>query len=27
VFLASLFFFLADLVLSWGIRLILGVGG
>ena len=25
--LASIFFFLADLVLSWGIRLILGLGG
>jgi preprotein translocase subunit SecE len=27
VFLASVFFFLVDLVLSWGIRLILGLGG
>jgi preprotein translocase subunit SecE len=27
VVLASIFFFLADFVLSWGVRLLLGIGG
>lgn len=27
VFLAAIFFFLVDLVLSWGVQIVLGLGG